>query len=114
MAECLQMQGSKLYTAKQACWIIGLDDAALQVALDRKYVTATVVPQGERTYRRFTKDQVLSLWVFKRMPEDGIKPSIAALYLQKMNELLEIAPQVSGRLNVLRISRRHLHARLCT
>jgi hypothetical protein len=61
------------------------------VFLDRDYVRATVVPQGDRTYRRFTRDQILSLWVFLRMVQDGMKPSMAKVYIQKMELILASA-----------------------
>jgi hypothetical protein len=90
------MQGSNLSSAKQAGYICGIDDTDLQVALDRGYVRATVVPQGGRTYRRFTKDQIGSLWAFRRMVQDGIKPSMARVNLLKMEMILASAREFTS------------------
>jgi|ERR1019366_16217 hypothetical protein len=77
-----------LYSAGQAAHICGLSPTDLQIALDREYVKATVVPMGARTYRKFTRDQLLSLWIFTLMTDDHIKPSMASAYVEILENLL--------------------------
>ena len=75
------MTDNKLYSLKQASFISGLSPDDLQIALDRDHVQATVVPVGARTYRKFTREQLLSLQFFSGMVTAGIKPSVASAYV---------------------------------
>lgn len=85
----LESQNERLYTAKQAAVIAGFESAELQNILDRDYVEATVVPQGNRTYRMFTRAQLVWLWAFNLMTTAGrAKPSIAGAYVKWLNHNL--------------------------
>lgn len=86
----------QLYTAKQAGAICGLDSVSLQIALDRGHLRATSVPQGNRTYRLFTRQQLLSVWVFARMSELGIKPAAAQFFLEEIEHELPLLHFRSG------------------
>lgn len=77
-----------MVTAGQAAQICGIGDTSLQLALDRDHVKATVVPQGDRTYRMFDADQLLSLLVFRRLILLGLKPSNAKHRIEQMELIL--------------------------
>ncbi len=83
------MGNDTLYTAKQAAAISGLGDIGLQVALDRGYFTATIVGQGRRIYRMFTRHQLVWVSAFAAMTECGIKPSVAGAYVREAQEWIE-------------------------
>ncbi|HWR35365.1 MAG TPA: hypothetical protein VN622_05785 [Clostridia bacterium] len=92
----MMASSENLYTAKQAAAICGISDTALQIALDREHVRAAVVTQGARTYRLFSREHLISLWIFARMAENGLKPSAATVYIENLENELAAEPVLPG------------------
>ena len=78
-------EDEQLFSASDAVRITGFDATDLQTLLNRQYFTSvTVVQQGERTRRMFTREQLISLLAFDVLIRGGIKPSRAKVYIEAM------------------------------